>query len=122
MKQLWEKLYQENCVKYAGDWTLVRYAQELPLDDHDWEQILGEGLSRGQHVVKSVATFFADEPDHNRKNAPRLDIVLTLNDGVTIRYHPKAAWIFSTEQLPTVAMQKRYNLAKNLRKAAMRSA
>ena len=118
MKQLRERLDQENCERGAEGWTVVRSEVEVPVEDNDWEKILGEGLSRDQHVVRSVATLFADEPDHNRKNAPRLDIVLTLNDGVTIRYHPKAYLIKSTEQQPTDAMLKIYNLARKLRRRA----
>ena len=116
MKELWDDLYRQNCKIEAGRWFVIHPQQELPLGDHDWQQILGQGLSPGKHVVKSFATFFADEPDCNRNNAPRLDIVLTLNDGVTVRYHPKAALIYSTERQPTKAMQQRYNLATTLRR------
>ena len=116
MKELWDDLYRQNCKIVAGSWIVLKPHQDLPVGDHDWQQILGQGLSPGKHVVKSVATFFADEPDSNRNNAPRLDIVLTLNDGVTVRYHPKAALIYSTERQPTKAMQQRYNLANTLRR------
>ena len=114
MKKRWADLYTHNCALEAGRWTV--FNQELPVGDHDWSKILGPGLSPGQRVVKSVATFFEDEPDHNKNNAPRLDIVLTLNDGVTIRYHPNAALIYSTETQPTKAMQQRHNLANALRR------
>ena len=120
MKELWNDLYRQNCKMEDGRWTVLHTQQELPVDDHDWRQILGQGLSPGKHVVKSVATFFDDEPEHNRNNAPRLDIVLTLNDGVMVRYHPKAALIYSTESLPTKVMQQRYNLANTLRRKQTR--
>ena len=116
MKELWDNLYRQNCQIDGGRCIVIHPEQELPVGDHDWQQILGQGLSPDKHVVKSFATFFADEPDSNRNNAPRLDIVLTLNDGVTVRYHPKAALIHSTERQPTKAMQQRYNLANALRR------
>ena len=36
---------------------------ELPLGDHNWEQILGSNLPPGGEVVKVVATFFDKEAD-----------------------------------------------------------
>ena len=75
--------------------------------------------SAAQPALQSVsARFFTDEPDPNRGNRPRLDIVLTFDDGRWVRYHPKATLIWSDEELPSKAMRARYNYAANLKKRA----
>ena len=68
------------------------------------------------------ARFFEDEPDHNRMDKPRLDIVLNFADGRWARYHPKADLIWSTESLPTKAMRMRYNRAARFKKRAEQEA
>ena len=59
MKELWDDLYRQNYKMDADSWTVLHPQQELPVGDHDWQQILGQGLSPGKHVVKSVATIFS---------------------------------------------------------------
>ena len=81
-----------------------------------WQELVGWPPER---VLQSVvATFFVDEPDSNRGDRPRCDFVLTLADGTWVRYHPQAEPIWSTEHLPSYAMQVRYNRAKRLLKLA----
>ena len=65
-------------------------------------------------IVSIVPTFYLDEPDHNQRNKPRLDILVSFNDGITVRYHPKADPIWSSTQQPTEAMRKRYDLRAKL--------
>ena len=83
-----------------------------------WKKVLGEAYpDSGQQSV--CARFFQDEPDHNRGNKPRLDVVLTFESGTWVRYHPKAELIWSYDGV-TDAMQKRYNLTRKLKKEAER--
>ena len=89
---------------------------EMPLADYNWDKILGQHLPQGHTVVRSVATFFPAEADSNRQGAPRLDVVLTLSDNMTVHYHPKAELIWMNEPQPTIAMRARMNLAHKLRK------
>ena len=53
-------------------------------------------------------------------NKPRLDIKLSFADGRRVRYHPKAILIWFHEQLPSQAMQARYNRAAKLQKRGYR--
>ena len=53
------------------------------------------------------STFYLDEPDHNHGNKPRLDILISFNDG-------EADLISSSSQQPTKAMRQRYNLREKL--------
>ena len=113
IKLLMAQLYKENCS--AGVQTARQLEHELSLTDYPWQQILGDAFPANRELVRSVASFFPDEADSNRGGAPRLDIVLTFNDGMTVRYHPQAKLIWSTEPQPTLAMQKRMNLARKYR-------
>ena len=91
---------------------------------HYWKRILKHDYpvrpgSAAQPALESVsARFFEDEPDPNRRDKPRLDIVLTFADGRWVRYRPKAILSWSDEQLPSQAMRTRYNRAANLKKRA----
>ena len=67
-------------------------------------------------IVSIVPTFYLDEPDHNQQNKPRLDILVSFNDGETVRDHPRADLIWYSTQQPTKAMRKRYDLREKLRK------
>ena len=95
---------------------------QLESTEEYWKQILiydypGARGSAAQPALESVsARFFEDEPDPNRGDKPRLDIVLTFADGRWVRYHPRANLIWSDEQLPSQAMRARYNRAANLKK------
>ena len=76
--------------------------------------MLGADHPADTHLVSCIATFFENDPDHNRQNTPRWDIVLSFANGRTVRYHPRADLIWSVEQQPTKAMQQRFNLADKL--------
>ena len=117
IKLLMAQLYKENCSAENpfGVQTARQLEHELSLTDYPWQQILGDAFPANRELVRSVASFFPDEADSNRGGAPRLDIVLTFNDGMTVRYHPQAKLIWSTEPQPTLAMQKRMNLARKYR-------
>ena len=80
----------------------------------DWQNMLK--LPPGWTPTNFVPTFFHDEPDPNQKGNPRLDIVVSFDNGVSARYHPSAVPIWSTETQPTDAMQTRYTRAKHLRR------
>ena len=83
--------------------------------DHDyWTSTLGAHFPDGATITSCVASFFLEEPDRNRQNKPRIDIALSFSNGTTVRYHPKAALIWSTEPQPTDAMTKRFNLKAKL--------
>jgi hypothetical protein len=89
-----------------------------------WKQLLKADHptthgSAAQPALESVsARFFENEPDANRGDRPRLDIVFTFSDGRWARYHPKATLIWSDDRLPSDAMRIRYNRAANLAKKA----
>ena len=97
-------------------WVCPLPQPEASLSSYPWPAMLGFGpdCPRGKEIANIVPTFFEDEPDHNQQNKPRLDIVVSFLDGVTVRYHPSATPIWSTEPQPTVAMQMRYRLAAKL--------
>ena len=78
----------------------------------DWRNMLN--LPPGRAPTSFVPTFFHREPDPNQRDKPRLDIVVSFDNGDSVRYHPRADPIWSTSPQPTDAMQKRYNRAKTL--------
>ena len=39
-------------------------------------------------------TFYMDEADHNRFDRPRLDFVVSFDDGQEMRYHPGTDYIW----------------------------
>ena len=86
------------------------------LKDMDWANMLNVQLDQGFTPTSFVPTFFEDEPDHNQKNKPRLDIVVSFYNWDSVRYYPDAKSIWSTTPQPTDAMQQRYNKAKRLEK------
>jgi len=78
----------------------------------DWRNMLTR--SSGWTPTSFVPAFFHDEPDPNQWDKPRLDIVVSFDNGHSVRYHPGAAPIWSTSWMPTGAMQKRYNRAQHI--------
>ena len=56
----------------------------------DWANMLkDEGLSLGRHhMTKIMPTFYMDEADHDNFDKPRLDFVVSFDDGRAVRYHP----------------------------------
>ena len=77
-----------------------------------WTQLLS--MSPQDRVTLAVCKFYADEPDPNQENKPRLDIFVQFASGHSVRYHPSASLIWSSEPQPTKAMQIRYNRAKKI--------
>ena len=68
-------------------------------------------------VLSWTVVFYEVEADPTPDlwpDMPRLDAVLTLDNGTWARWHPSGAPIFSTEQMPTAAMQIRMNRKANL--------
>ena len=94
----WQKVY-----------VVAQAEHEIPLGRVNWFRLLVASYPEGKELVKSVATFFPKELDPNYNDKPRLDIVLTFDDGTWTRYYPGAALIWSTEQSLTDAMQNRIN-------------
>ena len=116
IKNIINELYSAYCTQDEhGDWMVDKLEHEFPIHSQNWQQVLGKNFPRGRNLQCCVATFFPQEADHNRENAPRLDLVLTFDDGLSVRYHPKAKLIWSTEKQPTEAMQQRMNLMERIR-------
>ena len=115
VREIIQNVYKRSCVPNNTSWTVLQREHVLPISVLNWRQMLGAKHPPEHEVVQSVATFFPDEPDWNREGRPRLDIVLTFSNGHSARYHPRAALMWSTEQQPTDAMQKRMNYGKKLR-------
>ena len=55
------------------------------------EEALVRNGMLGQHAITSIMpTFFMDEADCLREDRPRLDFVVSFDDGQAVRYHPRA--------------------------------
>ena len=96
------------------EWIIPSLHTELEINKDYWRSVLGANFPARTNITKCVATFYHDEPDHNREFKPRLDIVLSFSNGTEARYHPKAKLIWSYEYRPTEAMQQRYRLAAKI--------
>ena len=111
----------DRCTRDAqgNRWVCPQPQPVVPgLSSYPWPVMLGFGpeFPRDKVIANIVPTFFEDEPDSNQQNKPRLDIVVSFQDGVTVRYHPSAKPIWSTDSQPTAAMQGRHRLAAKLAK------
>ena len=118
-REIFDPLY-DACVwdADAKQWQPRNIETPLQVDEQYWKQVL-KGDYPVQCALENVrARFFEAEPDPNRANRPRLDIVLSFADGRWVRYHPKASLIWSDGPLPSQAMRQRYNLAAKLQKRA----
>ena len=102
----------------SQQWAIPQTHSLNLLDQFNWTKMLdcGDDFLQGRTIVSTTPTFYRDEPDSNRHNKPRLDILVEFNDGITARYHPGAADIWSTTPQPTKAMDNRYKLAASLRR------
>ena len=96
----------------TGAWLTPATEPDARLCGYPWQNMLK--LPAGWTPTSFVPTFFHDEPDPNQRDKPRLDIVVSFDNGHSVRYHPNAFPIWSTSQQPTDAMQKRYNRAKQI--------
>ena len=120
-KEIFDPFY-DACVwdADAKQWLPQKLETPILTNEEYWKQVL-EDAYPAECVLESVsARFFEDEPDPNREDKPRLDIKLSFADGRWVRYHPKAILIWSDEQLPSQAMQARYNRAAKLQKRGYR--
>ena len=112
--------YNAGCLfnKESQQWAVPETHHLDLINQFPWTKMLhcGDEFPLQRFIVSTVPTFYLDEPDHNHHNKPRLDIVLTFNDGETVRYHPRAHHIWSSTEQPTRAMLKRYNLHEKLKK------
>ena len=95
-------------------WLLPEPQPDARLVSMDWSKMLH--IPSESDITSVLPTFYVDEPDHNQRNSPRLDIVVSFTDGRSVRYHPSADPIWSDEAQPTEAMQQRYNRARKLAK------
>ena len=98
------------CVQVSylcNEWKLPLTCQ-LPLE-FNWGVLAKLPAATREKIVRVQPQFYEHEADVNRKDMPRLDILITLEDGSWVRYHPEAAPIPSWEALPTQAMRARYN-------------
>ena len=112
--------YNAGCVlnEESQQWAIpLTHALNL-IDQFDWKKMLdcSDEFLQGRFIVSTIPTFYREEPDHNQRNKPRLDILVEFNDGITVRYHQGADHIWSTTPQPTTAMEKRYKLAAKLRR------
>ena len=85
----------------------------------DWANMLkDEDLKIGRHhMTKIMPVFFMDEADHNHFGKPRLDFVVSFDDGRVVRYHPDCEEIwFDAAGLPEGSLdainQRRRRLQK----------
>ena len=61
----------------------------------------------GRSDIETIfPTFYPQETDANREDRPRLAILLTFENGDSVRYHPDAHPMWSSEPHPTEAMQR----------------
>ena len=68
-----------------------------------WANMLkDEELKIGRHhMTKIMPVFFMNEADHNNFDRPRLDFVVSFDDGRSVRYHPACEEIwFDAAGLP----------------------
>ena len=95
-------------------WRTPATEPDAGLRGLDWQNMLK--LPPEWTPTNCMPTFLHDEPDPNQRDKPRLDIVVSFGNGESVRYHPNADPIWSTETQPTDAMQTRYNRATILRR------
>ena len=71
-----------------------------------------EALANHEKNITSILpTYFMDEADSNQYDRPRLDILVTLDDGTSVRYHSGADVSNQSD-----GIQKRRNRLDKLRK------
>ena len=74
-----------------------------------WDQMVGR-----DDIKSIVPTFYPMEADANQQGKPRLDLLVTFENGASVRYHPKAKPIWSSDSQPTDAMQNRMRYKEKL--------
>ena len=82
--------------------------REPSLDYWDFKKIAKFDGWQADLIISATPHFYDEEPDANRDDKPRLDILLPMSDGTWVRYHLRANPILSHEGA-TQAMQIRCN-------------
>ena len=98
--------WNDQCQRDAatGHW-IVPVTQDMlgALDWMDWPHMLkDEDLKNERYYISSIMpVFFMDEADANHFDRPRLDFVVSFDDGRAVRYHAAAdkIWIDAAGQL-----------------------
>ena len=106
----------------TNQWLLPEPDMGESLKRVHWPSMLGMSEFPPTLVIQDIIPkFYVDEPDHNRGDKPRLDILVCFQNGKTVRYHPQASPIWSHEHMPIDAMRQRYNRAAKLARAQART-
>jgi len=77
----------------TGRWVVPATEDLLEIKDYyNWPHMLhDEALAHHEHnIISIMPTFFMDEADPNHYDRPRLDFVVSFDDGSSVRYHPSA--------------------------------
>ena len=120
MKDVWE-YYDQLCRQDVvnGRWV-VPNTQDLAaeLDEFNWPQMVrDEPLARRQNnIMTIIPTWYMDEADPNHYDRPRLDLVVTFDNGPAVRYHPKSDLIWLPEDPDDEAIGKRRERLATLRR------
>ena len=105
----------------TNQWVLPNPDMGESLNHVHWPKMLGMDEFPPTLVIdKVIPTFYVNEPDPNRADKPRLDILVCFTNGSTVRYHPQATPIWSNDPQPTDAVRTRLNRAANLARARQR--
>ena len=113
----WNAQVQKN--EHNGHW-IVPVTQDV-LDRVqwlDWPNMLKvEGLKDGSRAMHSVVPmFYTNEADANKFDKPRLDFVVTFDNGEAVRYHPSADRMWLPVSNAVSAIAKRTQRLANLRR------
>ena len=120
MKQVWAH-YDQQVVKneVTGRW-IVPQTQDLAnqLDWFDWARMIhDENLhNHDLGIVTIMPTYYLDECDWNHFDKPRLDLLLTLDNGEQVRYHRKCKNIWLPEDPRDDAIALRRKRLQHLRR------
>jgi hypothetical protein len=98
----------------TGRWIVPQTEELASVTPHfNWPHMLhDEALANHEKNITSILpTYFMDEADSNQYDRPRLDILVTLDDGTSVRYHSGADVSNQSD-----GIQKRRNRLNKLRK------
>ena len=108
--------YNGRCVRdrCTGRWIVPQTEELASFSPHfNWPHMLhDEALANHEkNITRILPTYFMDEADSNQYDRPRLDILVTLDDGTSVRYHSGADVSNQSD-----GIQKRRNRLDKLRK------
>ena len=117
VRDWWYDLWQRDV--HTGRW-IVHEPQDM-LHDFGWmdwpNMIKDEQLLRRQHAMVSIMpTLYMDEADANKFDRPRLDFVVSLDDGQAVHYHPGAVSIWLPANPNNETSEKRRKRFQQLRR------